>query len=299
LNLNYSETNFTKVEDVIIPDNYYTRVKTNNKIIDDLFSGGLIPGTTFSLFSKQGYGKSSLALTYLEMLGLQGYRVGICSTEETIQQLSFTCKRLNIKNIEIANISDVDTIADKLYDYDVVVVDSFQGLTHPKYDGHVRTIEKYAVEKLVSTAKSTDTILGIILHATKMGTEKGGTIVMHSVDMNMGIDKIKGAVESSRKITITKNRFGRNNELDCYLNETGYDFNTPVTILEDNKEPKRERKEVTWQRILDMKVPITLANVTKLLDNNSTKAYFVLREMSLNNMLIKNGRGQEAVFNKN
>ena len=48
-----------------------------------------------------------------------------------------------------------------------------------------------------------------------------------------------------------------------------------------------------------MKVPITLANVTKLLDNNSTKAYFVLREMSLNNMLIKNGRGQEAVFNKN
>ena len=57
MNLNYSETNFTKVEDVVIPDSFYTRVKTNNKIIDDLFSGGLIPGTTFSLFSKQGYGK--------------------------------------------------------------------------------------------------------------------------------------------------------------------------------------------------------------------------------------------------
>ena len=103
MRLNYAETNFTKVEDVIIPEGYYTRLKTNNKIIDDLFSEGLMPGTTFTLFSRQGQGKSQFCLSYLEMLALQGYRVGVCSTEETVQQLSFTCKRLDIKNIEIAN----------------------------------------------------------------------------------------------------------------------------------------------------------------------------------------------------
>jgi predicted ATP-dependent serine protease len=244
MNLDYKETEFTKLNDIKIPESFYKRLKTGNAIIDNFFSGGLTPGSSFTFTGNMGSGKSGFILQYLDMLAKQGYRTGVCSSEEIVAQVAYTCKRLNVTNVEIANISNVDRVSEALYEFDIVVVDSFQGLTHPNYDGKVRAIEKYAVETLYTAAKAHETVLGFICHVTKSGDLKGGTIVPHTVDMNMIIERSEED-EFGRKISMTKNRFGACNELQCTLTGTGYDFNeTALTMLPVNIAKKNSKSTI-------------------------------------------------------
>lgn len=223
MNLDYQETPFTNINDIVIPPSFFKRIKTQNQTIDNFFTGGLVPGMSFTITGAQGIGKSTSMLTILSMLAKQGFRVGVCSSEEILYQVAFTCQRLGIDNIEIANISNVDRIAEALKIYDVVIVDSFQGLTHPLFEGKVRAIEKYAVEKLYVAAKMNETVLGFVCHVTKGGDIKGGTVVTHTVDMNMEIEQ-PFEHSGDRIINITKNRFGEKNSLNCYLSPTGFIF---------------------------------------------------------------------------
>jgi predicted ATP-dependent serine protease len=295
MDLKLKTTQFIPARDIVIPDVFYRRMKTGIIEIDELFGEGILPGSTITLTAMPGCGKTTLLLQILESLAFNGYETGYASSEESLYQLRFAAKRLNVNNINMANISDIDTLIGCMDDLDVMVVDSFQGLTS-KEEMNTRELEKYAVSEITKAAKEKECTVFFIMHLTKTGQIKGGTIVPHTVDVNMRID-VSDADESIRTISFTKNRFGPCNELSLYLDGKGYNFNEKVTI-EEFFSKKTNNKSKQMDKILQMKEPphITSDRVMKELDVDYQRAYYLLRELVNNNKLCKYGKGKNAIY---
>ena len=299
MNLNYTKTKFEKVSEIEIPDIFYRRFKSGIGVMDDLFGEGILPGSSVTMCAPAGCGKTTLLLQLLQGLSDNGYSVAYASGEENTYQLAFTCNRINVKDVAIANETDIDTLVDCMDDYDVLVVDSFQALTSEK-KMNSRALEKYAVSRLTRAAKDKECTVFFIMHLTKDGKLKGGTVVPHTVDVNMNIS-IEGDIDAdARKIFFTKNRFGALNELTLFIGKSGYDFSAPVKVEEsENKAPgkKNTKKAKELDAILKMDNTLNADNVAKRLDIDVTRAQYLLRELTVNGKLEKRGRGRDALYN--
>jgi len=299
MNLGYKATSFKAVQDIEIPDIFYRRYKSGISTVDDLFGEGILPGSSITMCAAAGCGKTTFLLQVLDALAQNGYATAYASGEENEYQLAFTCNRIGVKQVQVANMTDVDTLVDQMEHFDCLVVDSFQALTSEK-KMNSREFESYAVSKLTKAAKDTECTIFFIMHLTKDGKLKGSTLVPHSVDVNMQIEVDADVDESARKIYFNKNRFGACNELTVYLGAQGFDFATPVVIEEsENKAPsKKSRKKAEQEKIMDMKEPphITTGRVMKELDIDYNRASFVLRDLVNNDKLIKFGRGKSAIY---
>lgn len=299
MNLGYKATSFKTVQDIEIPDIFYRRYKSGISVVDDLFGEGILPGSSITMCAAAGCGKTTFLLQVLDALAQNGYSTAYASGEENEYQLAFTCNRIGVKQVQVANMTDVDVLAEQMEHFDCLVVDSFQALTSEK-KMNSREFEAYAVSKLIKAAKGTECTIFFIMHITKDGKLKGSTLVPHSVDVNMQIEVDADVDESARKIYFNKNRLGACNELTVYLGAQGYDFATPVVIEEaENKAPsKKSRKKVEQAKIMDMKEPphITTERVMKELDIDYNRASFVLRDLVNNDKLIKFGRGKTAIY---
>jgi predicted ATP-dependent serine protease len=248
------------------------------------------------LTARAGLGKTTLVLQMLESLHKNGYKVGYCSSEESVAQLAMTCKRLNVQNISVCNEASVDRISSYMEEHDVIVIDSFQGLVKGNLRG--RELEKYCIEKLVVRAKETECAVILICHNTKAGGIKGSSLIIHAVDVNMSINPIKEAEANARCITFDKNRFGPATDIECYIEYSGYDFQTEVEVDEQaTPSSKSKKKQDQKEAILKLK-DITLPIVCKVLSIDSTRAGFLLRELQNEGKLIKDGRGADATWVK-
>ena len=299
MDLKYENTQFKAVKDIEIPDLFYRRYKSGIEVVDELFGDGILPGSAVTLTAPAGCGKTTFLLQLLEGLTKNGYETAYSSGEENTYQLAFTCNRVKVKNVKIANETDIDTLCDVMKDFDVLVVDSFQALTTKK-KMNSRALEKYAVSRLTRAAKDTECTIFFVMHLTKDGKLKGGTIVPHTVDVNMEIS-IEGEIaDSARKISFAKNRFGALNEVTLFLDAKGYDFGNPVKIEEsENKAPsKKNRKKADLDKIMATEGTTTAQEVMKLLNVEYNRAYNLLRELVLNGKMVKNGKGQTATYNK-
>ena len=293
MNLQLDKTKFVKVSDVVIPEVFFRRMKTNIQEVDALFGDGILPGSSVTLTARAGLGKTTLMLQMLEGLSLNGKRVGYCSSEESIEQIAMTCKRLNVANIQLCNENNIDTISSFMDDLDVLVVDSFQGLEAGKLAG--RALEKYCIEKLVKRAKETECTVFIICHNTKTGQIKGSSLILHAVDVTMSIEPVKDAEANARRIVLSKNRFGPAIDIECYIEYSGYNFSTVVhdSDDEDNKPTKANIKKAILA--LD---EINLTSVIGKFNLDASKASFLLRELVLEGKLAKEGRGSKATYTK-
>lgn len=297
MNLELTQTAFQAVKDITVPEIFNRRLKTGIPEVDEFFGQGLLPGQTFTLTARAGGGKTTFMLQVLEAMASQGYKVGIASCEESIYQLAYTAKRLNLNNVEIANMANIDEIVKCMKEYDVLIIDSFQGLV-TKNDLNSREHEKYCIELIAKAAKENECICGIICHLTKMGVMKGGTIVLHAVDMNMKIEHDMDNDDTElRKFIIEKNRFGSNNEMNCHMTQNGYEFGRVVEMNEEEAaSPKKGRREELWKEIANIQGAITIKKVLPLVEGNLQKAMIVLREMVLNDIITKKGRGESAKY---
>jgi len=298
MNIKLANTPFVKVQDVTIPEIYYRRMKTGIEKLDAMFGDGILPGSSITLTARAGLGKTTLVLQMLEGLNKNGYRVGYCSSEESIAQLAMTCKRLNVSSVSVANESDVDTISKYMKDLDVIVVDSFQGLAKGNKRG--RDLEKYCIERLVVHAKETECAVILICHNTKAGSIKGSTLIIHAVDVNVSIGQIKDADVNARVIRFDKNRFGPANEIECYIQYSGYDFESEVEVHNDDsdKPTKSDRKLDQRKKLLNYikDREVTISDVCKQLNVDATRATFLLRELTTEGIIEKEGRGVNATF---
>ncbi len=297
MKLAINKTSFTKVSEINIPDIFFRRLKCGIKEFDELFGDGLLPGSALTFTGVAGCGKTTALLQLMEALAANDYQVGYASGEENMFQLAFTCRRLGVRNVSIANETDIDALADSMKNLDVLVVDSFQALTTTKkLNSH--ELERYAVSKLVSAAKATECVLVFVMHLTKNGQLKGSTLVPHAVDVNMMISMDPESEDpTGRIINVYKNRFGQTGEYQAEMTRSGLKVSGKKEV---NKAPtKKQRQKALNDKIMEMDPPnITKQRLMKDFNLTGSQAYLTLKELTDSGKLIKMGRGDNAVWKK-
>lgn len=293
MKLGIQSTGFTKVSDIEIPEIFYKRLKTGVAEFDDMFGEGILPGSAFTITAQAGSGKTTLLLQLMEALANNGYDVGYASGEENQYQLAFTCKRLNVSSVQIANETDVDALAKAMQDLDVLVIDSFQALSTRNKLNHAE-LERYAVTTLINAAKANECALFFIMHLTKDGKLKGSTLVPHAVDVNVQIMMDDEGDEQDRVISFYKNRFGATLDYSATMTSRGFQLSGKREVT--RAPSKKARKKEIENKILAIKEPphITKERIIKELKLTSSQAYFALKELTDAGKLVKMGRGKDA-----
>ena len=291
-----NESKFEKVSNIKIPRIFYERMCCGITEFDELFGNGILPGSSMIFTGQAGCGKTTSLLQLMEAMAKAGYNVGYSSGEENKYQLAFTCKRLNIQEVAIANETDIDKLASAMENLDMLVVDSFQALsTSTKMNS--RELEKYAVSTLCSRAKETECALVFVMHRTKDGKLKGSTLVPHSVDVNFEITMDPDGDETDRLLTTQKNRFGATGEWGATMTSKGLELTGKK--VQTKALSKSQRKKQLHKQILELDPPnITEKKVMKLLDLTKGQAYVALKELTDSGKIVKFGRGQSARWKK-
>ena len=303
MDLKLDTTKLTRVCDIKVPDIFNRRLKTGITKIDSLFDEGILPGGALTLTAKAGCGKTTFMLQLLNGMTKNGYKVGYFSGEESIYQLAFTANRVEATQVSIANETDIDIICKYMDELDLIVVDSFQALTS-KNKLNSRALEKYAVQTLTKQAKQTECTIVFIMHLTKSGDLKGSTIVPHTVDANLKIDRVADVDdEGARVIYFEKNRFGPLNELECIIGRNGYDFDAQVVREEEptKVKSKKNRKQDEYDALVDRVVSaggngIGMTELSAVLEFNYNKTYSRVRELIAMGKVKKLGRGADASY---
>jgi predicted ATP-dependent serine protease len=290
---------FTRASDVKIPAIYSRRFKTGEEDLDALFGGqGFLPGMSFTLAAGPGTGKTTLLIQMLEKLEQTGKKTAYVSAEESVEQLAFTCQRLGVEAVSVANMTNIEDIFDAVEEnkFDVVILDSLPALTsRKKLRG--RRLEEYLSNYIVTKAKELEVVTGVILHFTKTGTYKGSTLLPHSVDCNIVMTKAKDN-PTVREIDVTKNRFGVAGFTAFMMTEHGFDFQKVEVVEGDAVSGKKGKKSEYIAKIteaLKQNGQLTLQTATTIL-GCSIKAQSILRELTMLGTAKKNGRGQKAIW---
>lgn len=297
MNLNLTKSTFRKVSSIEIPNSFYCRMKTGIAEFDDLFGDGILPGCTMTFTGAAGAGKSTALLQMTEALANNGYSVGYASGEESMQQVAYTCRRLNIHNVQVANETDIDNLAASMEDLDILVVDSFQALTSENKLNHAE-LERYAVTTLISAAKRTECAVVLVMHFTKTGNQlKGSTLVPHSVDVNFMITLDPDGDETQRILSVYKNRYGKIGEYSAIMTSQGLEVTGKKEVI--RAQSKRVRKNQLVDEILKLDPPnITKQFIMQQFKLTASQAYFTLKELQDSGKLVRYGRGENAVFKK-
>ena len=299
MNLGLSKTNFVKVSDVNIPEIYYQRLKTGTGRIDRAFGDGILPGSIFTVTGNPGAGKTTYLLQVLEKLAEKGYKTAYASGEECVEMLSVNCKRIGVQNVNVANETNIQTLIDYTKEVDILIVDSFSSLTSNIKSS--RQHEKHCIQELCKAAKENECAIGIVLHISKTGQYKGGTIIPHSVDtvIHLHRDMVEGQPDNYVTCHVTKNRFGPTSEITLLMTSAGYDWDynpTPTSSGTEQVKPKNQRKQQEMNELLKHK-KLTLEQAAKKI-GSVQRATYILRELVVLDKFNKTGRGAKAVFKR-
>jgi predicted ATP-dependent serine protease len=299
VNLGYDKKTFTKISDVKIPEIFYNRFKTGIDALDEIFGGGLLPGSTITLKARPGVGKSVFALSLAELLTKAGYTVGYTSGEESQEQLAFNCARLKVEDLQVATITDVTEILEHLPDMDFMVIDSFQTLT-ANLDLSNKQKTEYFINNLVRKAKDNHCTLLFIVQETSSGEIRGGPTLLYAVDVNMEILKCK-LDKDVRIISNYKNRCGPIGDHGAKFGKDGYEF---IGLYDGEPEQEKTKKvpvkDSRKEEILLMDDP-PLITVNRVMDHFEIKeqtARLLLSELENEMKVIKYGRGQSAIWKR-
>lgn len=298
MNLKLDKTRFKKASDITIPEIFYHRLKTNHSRVDRIFGEGILPGGTFTVTGTPGAGKTTLLLQILEKLAERGYKTAYASGEECVEMLSVTCKRIGVKSALIANQTDINSLVKCTEDVDILIIDSFSSLTSDIKSS--RAHEQYCIQELCKVAKKNNCAIGIVLHISKSGQYKGGTIIPHSVDtvIHLTRELVDGQPDDYVKCCVTKNRFGPTCEMSILMTQAGYDWDYIPTVEAQTPvgDPKVSRRDKEMELLLE-DTRLTLKQAANKL-NSVQRATYILRELVVLGKLEKTGRGEKAVYKK-
>ena len=299
------ETNsFTKVTDIEIPDIYYKRMKTGVGRVDRSFGDGFLPGSIFTVTGSPGAGKTTYLLQVLELLARRGYKVAYASGEECVEMMAVNCKRIGVKNVLISNETDIKALTSITKEFDFLVVDSFASLTSDIKSS--RAHEKTCIQELCKAAKANECTIGVILHISKTGQYKGSTVIPHSVDIVMHLhrDMVEGQPDRYVSCSVTKNRFGPTSETTILMTAAGFDWDyqpQPTSNATASVAPKSQRKDTEMRVVMDIATTqkiVTLKAAQKKLKDSAQRAAYILRELTIQGKLTKEGRGKTAQYKK-
>ena len=208
------------------------RIVCNDKELNRVLGGGIVPGSITLLGGEPGIGKSTLLLQFA--LSSKSKIILYISGEESKKQIKMRAERIN-KNSEhcyILNETNTDNIFQQIEKVkaDILVVDSIQTMntTHIESSpGSVSQIRECTAE----FAKETGTAVFLIGHINKDGAIAGPKILEHMVDTVLQFEGDRNHVY--RILRTIKNRFGSASELGVYeMNNKGLrEVNNPSEIL--------------------------------------------------------------------
>lgn len=304
MDLGFRKSAYQLVTDIKIPDVYYRRFKTGIDQLDELFGEGFLPGSTFTIDAAPGTGKTTLMLQMLDRFSQNGKRVAYVSGEEDVVQIAFTCKRLGVVHVVMANKTDVDEIVTDIEEnkFDVVILDSFQCMKTEQVDTPKAT-EEYVVNRMCKAAKDNECVVGFIMHRTKAGKLKGGSVVPHTVDMNIALDRGDEEVygtDQVRILSIYKNRFGSTGETEFEMGPNGYNFEVKINVPTSDSSSKKAKssmgkdREVT-ELLNAAENRLTVGRATEI-TGNFYRGTNLIKEMVATGKLRKIGRGSDSYY---
>ena len=196
----------------------HRRLDLQNREVNRVLGGGLVPGSLVLLGGEPGIGKSTLSLQIA--LSSHGLKTLYVSGEESAEQIGMRAERLGIENEECYIYSETllenILLQIKQHQPDVVVIDSIQTIytdTIESSAGSVSQIRECAA-MLLKYAKTTGTSIFIIGHITKDGAIAGPKILEHIVDVVLQFEGDGNSV--NRILRGIKNRFGATYEIGVF-----------------------------------------------------------------------------------
>jgi len=295
MNLGFKQTELRPVNEIVVPDIFYRRMTTGINVIDnDLLQEGFLPGSSMTITAQAGCGKTTFMVQLLDGLAKNGYKVGYCSGEENVYQLTFTCKRIGATSLSIANLSDIDELAALTKNLDFLVVDSFQATTTKKKMNSMAK-ERYAVQQLVKAGQKNECCVCFVMHLTKAGKLKGSTVVPHTVDANLNIAPNPDVDDEARTIWFSKNRFGPTNSVDLFMTARGFDMSAKIIVDNEKKHVgKANKKEHIKTEIIKTGKSVTVKELVEKYNVSDVYVNTALRELTTEGKLNKIGRGPTA-----
>lgn len=208
-----------------IPYEDYPRIDLNDKELNRVLGGGLVPGSLILLGGEPGIGKSTLTLQTI--LNLPEYKILYVSGEESAHQLKMRARRLENRkeqsekkdeNVIILCETSLDKIIDHIQNVrpEIIIIDSIQTIHTDSVDsgpGSVSQVRECAAT-LLRISKSSGIPIILIGHINKEGTLAGPKILEHIVDT---VIQFEGDQHYMYRILRSiKNRFGSTSELGIY-----------------------------------------------------------------------------------
>ena len=210
---------------------------------------------------------TTFLISLAQLLQNTGKRAAIASGEETSDQLAYACERLGASDVDIAHLKNVEEIANAMEHYDLMVVDSFQALRSTDTKLKNKAFFQYAQDLLISKAKETGCVLVFVLHITTAGLPKGGTDIIHAVDVNMKLT-VDQNDKTIRIFDVYKNRAGETKKHTATMSGKGLKF------VGDVVEPVANDKKVSGKASSNLLTNKTTTMILgKLIGANKVKTY--------------------------
>lgn len=192
-----------------------TRIGSGVVAVDEVFGGGIVPGSLVLMAGDPGIGKSTLLLQLAQNVAAK-QTVLYMSGEESAEQVGLRAERLlkASAGFDFVSSTDADALIATIAtaQYDLVVVDSIQTMSSASLDNAPGSVAQLTTitHQLMEVAKRSSTAVIIVGHVTKEGVVAGPRVMEHLVDTVMYLEgERSGAFKILRAI---KNRFGSINE---------------------------------------------------------------------------------------
>ncbi len=203
-----------------IEEEQHERFSSNDRELDLVLGGGIVPGSLTLIGGSPGVGKSTLLLKIGSNLAKSGKKVLYISGEESLGQIKIRANRLNANDENLFLLSEIklDNVFYELrqHHYDILIVDSIQTLYSEKVTsapGSVSQVREITFD-LMRYGKENDTAIFIIGHITKEGSIAGPRVLEHMVDTVLYFEG--DANRELRMLRGIKNRYGSTSEVGIF-----------------------------------------------------------------------------------
>jgi DNA repair protein RadA/Sms len=191
------------------------RIGTGVPAVDEVFGGGIVPGSLVLMAGDPGIGKSTLLLQIAHDVAAKR-AVLYMSGEESAEQVNLRAERLlkATAGFDFVSSTDADALIATIAtgQYELVVVDSIQTMSSAAMENAPGSVAQLTsiTHQLMEVAKRNGTAVIIVGHVTKEGVVAGPRVMEHLVDTVMYLEgERSGTFKILRAI---KNRFGSINE---------------------------------------------------------------------------------------
>jgi DNA repair protein RadA/Sms len=213
------------------------RVLTNNKELNRVLGGGIVPGSLILVGGDPGIGKSTLLLQTSHALTESQQKVLYISGEESIKQIKLRADRLNAFSplLYVLCETNLELIEEAIQEIqpDFMVIDSIQTVYHPGVTSAPGTVAQVreCTGHFMRIAKGQGIATVLVGHVTKEGAIAGPRMLEHMVDCVLYFEGERH--HSYRLLRAVKNRFGSTNEIGIFeMQESGLvEVNNPSELF--------------------------------------------------------------------